>query len=829
MLKSSPQAPGGDTRSMQEIVPWLQFATHDMILCADGSLLAGFAFDPIDLDDVDDDRVSHAMDRNLAAWAQLDNRFTAWVVAVKRRVTDYPHGHFCNQTSADLDNEIASTYLSGGTYVVHRYLFFSYTGQGGVFGYMDNVSRLTSEEGKSLPAALLGAIFGSVSQSQAAMHDDRLLKANVKAFGQALLMLGSLTQGIQLKKLSMLDGSMVRALSRSLNITLTTHDAQPPVDALLDHWMPREYLHVGNHLLRFDGPERTRFGSIVGVKEWPSVSTPKLIETALAAEGESTLCMIVRFMDRSQSRKAVNEVREYYKMTLHGLMGFVMKKLNPNSNEKPNEGRLNLLQQCERALARIESDNQLFCHTNFSLLVLEDSAEAADDAATAMITRLQNAKFAPMVERMNVGPSFASMLPGQWATQTRYVLTSLESAMYCSPWFGYREMENRHAYYSEDIFRKDVPAMVMLLDRLNAPAPFSPHVGQVGHALVVAPTGGGKTTFVNLCLSQFQRYFDHDRPQPNTFIFDRNYSCRITTELHGGRHIDIGAKDLKINPLSVLKNPTQERTLWVREWIIRRIEDSGYKTNAEDRGAVDNAIELLSMSTQDLRLSTLAINLPSHLRMALSEWLEGHPYGMFDNEDDNFQSNGWVCIEMKPIMSVDRLCRAFLDYSLFKIMETMDGRPTFIYLEESAFILSHPDFSKVVLDYLATIRKKGGFVWLTMQSIDSVLTSDVRGMIIDNIPTKILLSNPSAEAHRDHYKEFFALEDRHVEMVKDLQIGEYLVVQAAHSRIYRTALTRKSLAYLRSEEHLQKRFLTHKASGRADWKDRYLQDVADGR
>jgi len=825
MLKAEVNDPGRAVRATQELVPWLQFATPEIVLCADGSLLAGFEFDPIDLDNADDDRVSHALDRNLATWSQLDNRFTAWVIVHKRRVRSYPYGHFCNQMSADLDNEIGATYLSGGTYEIKRYMFFSYTGQTGVFGYMDNVSRLINEEGKPLPLALVGALFGSMSQSQAAMHDEKLLKANLKTFSQSLTMLANATQGIRLKQLSFLDGSFTEALSRSLNVTVDAHRVEMPADAFLDSWIPREYMHVGNHLLRFDGSERTRYGSVVGVKDWPPVSTPKLVETALAAEGESTLCMIVRFMDRAQSRKAVNDVREYYKMTLHGLMGFVMKKLNPQSAEAPNEGRLNLLRQCERALARIESANQLFCHHNFSILVLEDSADGADDAALAMTRRLQNAKFAPIIERMNVGPSFTSMLPGQWATQSRYILTSLESAMYCAPWFGFRSLENKHPYFSE-VFQKDVPAMTVLLDRLNGPAPFNPHVGQVGHALVVAPTGGGKTTFVNLCLSQFQRYFNDQYQQPNTIIFDRNFSCRITTELHGGKHIDIGDKGLRLNPLAMLKNPTTERTLWVREWVIRRIEDSGYKTNAEDRGAVDNAIALLTLSTQDIRLSTLAINLPAHLRIALSEWLEGHPYGMFDNTEDNFQANGWTCIEMKPIMSVDRLCRAFLDYSLFQIMEMMDGRPTFIYLEESAFILSHPDFSKVVLDYLATIRKKGGFVWLTMQSIDSVLSSDVRGMVVDNIPTKILLSNPSAEAHRAHYKEFFALEDRHVDMIKELEMGEYLIVQAAHSRVYRTALTRKSLAYLRSEEQMQRLFSQHKNSGSADWRDRYIREAS---
>lgn len=810
---------------MQELVPWLQFVTPEMVLCKDGSLLGGFEFDPIDIENSDDDRSNHALGRNLSAWSQLDNRFTAWVISIKRRVTEYPHGHFCNAMSAKLDDAIASTYLNGGTYRIRRYLFFSYTGQTGVFGYMDNVSRLTSQEGQSLPIAMFKALFSSLSQNEASLHDIRLLQSNIRVFSQALLTLKTTMQGVSLRPLSMMDGGFVEALSQTLNVATPGHGGEMPVDAMMDAWIPREHMQVGRHLLRFDGAERVRYGAILGVKDWPPQSTPQMVETTMTIDGEVTLCQIIRFMDRPQSRKAVNDVREYYKMTLYGALGYVMKKLNPNSAEKPNEGRWNLLQQCERALARIESDNQLFCHHNTSILVLGDTAEEAEDAAQGMARRLSNANFAPIAEHLNIGPSFASMLPGQWATQSRYILTSLESAVYSAPWFGYRPTENRHPYFSEGVFHKEVPGLVTLLDRLNGPTAFVPHVGQVGHALIVAPTGGGKTTFVNLCLSQFQRYFDARYQQPNTFVFDRNYSCRITSELHGATHVDIAAPDFKINPLAVLKDPTPERLLWVREWIIRRIEDSGHIMNAEDRMAVDNAIELLKMSSQDLRLSTLVINLPSHLKIALSEWLEGRPYGMFDNAEDTFQANGWVCMEMRPIMSVERLCRAFLDYSLFKIMESMDGRPTFVYLEESAFILNHPDFSKVVLEYLATIRKKGGFVWMTMQSLDSVVTSGIRGMIVDNVPTKILLGNPAAEAHRANYKEFFALEDRHVDMIKTLVLGEYLIVQGSNCRIYRTALDSQSLAYLRSEEEVQSTFLRHKQSGDAGWKVAYLQEV----
>jgi type IV secretion system protein VirB4 len=51
-------------------------------------------------------------------------------------------------------------------------------------------------------------------------------------------------------------------------------------------------------------------------------------------------------------------------------------------------------------------------------------------------------------------------------------------------------------FFSEMIYEKDVPVFTTFGNSYGGRAHFSPHVGQVGHMVIIAPTGGGKTTLL---------------------------------------------------------------------------------------------------------------------------------------------------------------------------------------------------------------------------------------------------------------------------------------------------------------------------------------------
>src|SRR3546814_6379571 len=69
----------------------------------------------------------------------------------------------------------------------------------------------------------------------------------------------------------------------------------------------------------------------------------------------------------------------------------------------------------------------------------------------------------------------------------------------------------------------------------STPFRFSLHVGDVGHALVVGPTGAGKSVLLALMAMQFRRY---DNAQ--VFAFDFGGSIRAAALAMGGDWQDLG-------------------------------------------------------------------------------------------------------------------------------------------------------------------------------------------------------------------------------------------------------------------------------------------------
>ena len=69
----------------------------------------------------------------------------------------------------------------------------------------------------------------------------------------------------------------------------------------------------------------------------------------------------------------------------------------------------------------------------------------------------------------------------------------------------------------------------------TTPFRFSGHIGDVGHMLVVGPTGAGKSVLLSFMAMQFRRYKD-----AQIFAFDFGGSIRAATLAMGGDWQDLG-------------------------------------------------------------------------------------------------------------------------------------------------------------------------------------------------------------------------------------------------------------------------------------------------
>ena len=98
----------------------------------------------------------------------------------------------------------------------------------------------------------------------------------------------------------------------------------------------------------------------------------------------------------------------------------------------------------------------------------------------------------------------------------------------------------------------------LIVTRTDGATPFrlATHIGDVGHTLVVGPTGMGKSVLLATLALQFRRY-----PGSRIFAFDMGRSLRATILGLGGEHYDLDAEgEIAFQPLASIDR--EDRRAW---------------------------------------------------------------------------------------------------------------------------------------------------------------------------------------------------------------------------------------------------------------------------
>jgi type IV secretion system protein TrbE len=807
-----------DRAAHSELLPWLCHVATDWVLCKDGSLLAGFDYTGLDIDNADEHNTPQVLGELQRAIAALDERFYLWWTVDKRRELHYRQSEFGSEAARRIDAGVGAQFERGEMFTLVYRLFIVYTGETGMFAYMDNVRRLVNDDNRSVLAALLLSLNPSAMSNAAVLHDARQLDQNLMAARGGVLQFLSAHSVMQFRQLGGWD--LDNALLQAANLTVPTDTAyQPSPAALLDGYCALSDIKIGREVASISGPNRSMFAAQLTLKNYPESASVGSMEILLAMPMEFRLTHVMRCMGQDTARKTLKEIAEHYLMTQSTFFQRAIAK----ATGKPaaiDPGKEDMYAECVEALRRQNFEGLNWLHHAMTITLIESSVEALEHRVNDVSRTVNQVPF--IRERIGLKASLAAVLPGNWAAQKRLMFVNAQLACDCAPVFTMAPGSASSTHLSET-YGKPVPSMAVLRTVYGTAYHLNPHSGQVGHALLVMPTGGGKTTFANFCLAQFNRY-----PGSQVVIFDRNLSCRIITGQVGGTHIDLASGSIKLNPMAAIREGDMGR-LWAREWLLQRLQEGGMVTSAEDRNDIDATFLQLAGSTQSLTLSTIAHLMPRHIHTAMMEWLQGGPYGMFDHEVDDLSLTDWTCIEMKDLMAVERLARAFLDHAFRMITKRLDGRPTFIYLEEASFLLNSASFLPTLDTWLKTLRKLNAFVWMTIQSPETVSGIDderIRATLADNIPNLFLGYNKRLENHRDLYKHMFAMTDAQVNQLAQIRPKrDYLLLQDGICKVMCTNFSKDMLAYLRSELVFQDLFTQAQASGRVDWREWYIQEA----
>ena len=420
----------------------------------------------------------------------------------------------------------------------------------------------------------------------------------------------------------------------------------------------------------------------------------------------------------------------------------------------------NKVGDADLALQALGADHVSFGYLTATVTVTAASGEAADEKIRLVERIVNGLGFTTKRERVNAVEAWLSSLPGHLYANVRQPLVHSLNLAHLMPlsavWAG--PSGNDHL---------DGPPLLLAETGGSTPFRLSTHVGDVGHMLIVGPTGAGKSVLLALMAMQFRRY-----PGARVVMFDKGWSARAAVLAMGGAHHSLGAAaggeaGLAFQPLRRIDDAAERA--WAVDWLAGLLVHEKVDVTPEVKDVMWAALLSLSSAPPDERtLTGLSLLLQSNkLKSALQPYtLEGPFGGLLDASSDRLRIDDVHCFETEALMNQASAVVPVLTYLFHRLEQGFDGRPTLLVLDEAWVFLDHPLFAARIREWLKVLRKKNVAVVFATQSLADIAASSIAPSIVESCPQRIFLPNDRAVEPqlREAYQRF-GLNERQIELV----------------------------------------------------------------
>jgi type IV secretion system protein VirB4 len=441
----------------------------------------------------------------------------------------------------------------------------------------------------------------------------------------------------------------------------------------------------------------------------------------------------------------------------------------------------------DAALQELGDDLVAFGHVTATVTVMDDDSHQADERIRAVERAINARGFTTIRESVNAVEAWLGGLPGHvYANVRQPIIHTLNLAHLCplsAVWAGPEGCEHL-----------DGPPLLIAETKGATPFRLSLHVGDVGHTIVIGPTGAGKSVLLALFALQFRRY-----PGSQIVLFDKGRSARAATLGLGGTWYELGVTGgLAFQPLRRIDDDAAR--MWAVDWLTGILAHERVTITPEVKETIWSALKSLASAPPSERTITglVALLARDALRHALEPYTLEGPYGRFlDADEDRLASADVITFEMEDLMALLGLVAPVLTYLFHALEQRFDGRPTLLVLDEAWVFLDAPLFATRIREWLKTLRKKNVAVVFATQSLADIAESRIAPAIIESCPTRIFLPNPRAlePTQAEAYRRF-GLNDTQVRLIAEAYgKRDYYLQSRAGNRLFELGLGPVALAF----------------------------------
>ncbi|MGK2912351.1 MAG: conjugal transfer protein TrbE [Sphingobium sp.] len=750
-------------------LPWAALVAPGVVLNKDGSFQRTLAFRGPDLESATQAELIGACARANNVLKRLGTGWALYFDAERREALGYPTSDFPDPASALVDFERRATFEATAEHYESRY-------------------HLTLQW---LPAAdTVDSAGRSLVERPDAGDGSHGRSSRGRDWHSALAGFVAETDRV----LDLLSGFMpeVRALDDSETLTFLhgcvserRHPvAVPETPIYLDALLVDTPLTGGLEPKLGDLHVRTL--SVLG---FPNMSRPGILD-ALNHQ-DFAYRWVTRFiaLDKTLATKTLTSIRRQWFNKRKSVTAMLREVMYNQPAQLLDSDADNKVFDADAALQVLGQDHVAFGYLTTTITV-SDRDRAAVEEKVRNVERIVNGLgFTTIREGVNAVEAWLSSLPGQAYANVRQPLVHTLNLAHLMPlssiWAG--PAGNEHL---------DGPPLLVAQTAGSTPFRLSTHVGDVGHMLVVGPTGAGKSVLLAAIALQFRRY-----PGAQIYIFDKGFSARAAVLAMGGEHHALGsgsADALAFQPLAQI-DETTERS-WAAEWIAALLEHEKVAVTPQVKDMLWSALGSLSTAPIEQRTMTgLALLLQSNaLRTALAPYTLDGPYGrLLDAAEQSLALGDVQCFETEALMGQTGVVAPVLSYLFHRLEERFTGKPTLLILDEAWIFLDHPLFAARIREWLKVLRKKNVAVLFATQSLADIANSSIAPAIIESCPQRILLPNDRAiEPQSRSIYERFGLNDRQIELVaRAAPKRQYYLQSARGNRLFELGLGPITLAF----------------------------------
>ncbi|MCP9626520.1 conjugal transfer protein TrbE [Rhodopseudomonas palustris] len=751
-----------NAQRLADYLPWVALVAPGVVLNKDGSFQRTARFRGPDLDSAVAAELVAVAGRINNAFRRLGSGWSIFVEAQRHEASIYPNSIFPDPASAIVDAERKADFEEAGAHFVSGYFL--------TFLYLPPAEEAARAE-----------TWLYEGRDQSGVDPREILRAFTDRTDRVLALLDGF-----MPECAWLDDAETLTYLHSTVSTKRHRVRVPETPVYLDALLADQPLTGG--LEPRLGDQHVRVLTIVG---FPTATTPGLLDdlNKLAfAYRWSTRAIL---LDKTDATKLLTKIRRQWFAKRKSVAAILKEVMTNEQSVLVDTDAANKAADADMALQELGADVAGMAYVTATITVWDTDPRLAQEKLRLVEKVIQGRDFTAMIETVNAVDAWLGSLPGHAYANVRQPPISTLNLAHMIPlsavWAG--PERNEH-----------LGAPPLLYGKTEGSTPFrlSLHVGDVGHTLVVGPTGAGKSVLLALLALQFRRYAD-----AQVFAFDFGGSIRAAALAMGGDWHDLGGGLTEGDEFSVSLQPlarihdTYERA-WAADWIVAILMREGIAITPEVKEHLWTALtSLASAPVGERTITGLAVLLQSNdLKQALRPYCVGGPYGrLLDAESEHLGSSEVQAFEIEGLVGTGA-APAVLAYLFHRIGDRLDGRPTMLIIDEGWLALDDEGFAGQLREWLKTLRKKNASVIFATQSLSDIDNSAIAPAIIESCPTRLLLPNERAiEPQITAIYRRFGLNDRQIEILaRATPKRDYYCQSRRGNRLFELGLSEVGLA-----------------------------------